>query len=279
MLDRSPIAAIGADRCHQRSDRCHQQSDLTIVPRGIRTLSYKIAAPTVTPFSAGASSTVQSSQKFPHPAVPPGAPPSASSSFTPSRWRPCRGGQRRNFPFKECRYACVFFYIFRFSNSIVLIIYFFSGPHRRFILVRRLSPLVCSQEPEEVCKLVWSAKSSVTTRFRISPSGMHVRSSTRRFQFLRCHICQSTIVVAWFVKLRVRWSYICGWCFVVGNKGFGTPRAGFGQADWYYHSEQLASLLKYFFTYTTIIAMKFCHYIPEVSKMMIMCFFAGVIQN
>ena len=89
MLDRSPIAAIGADRCHQRSDRCHQQSDLTIVPRGIRTLSYKIAAPTVTPFSAGASSTVQSSQKFPHPAVPPGAPPSASSSFTPSRWRPC----------------------------------------------------------------------------------------------------------------------------------------------------------------------------------------------
>ena len=41
-------------------------------------------------FSAGASSTVQSSQKFPHPAVPPGAPPSASSSFTPSRWRPCQ---------------------------------------------------------------------------------------------------------------------------------------------------------------------------------------------
>ena len=47
---------------------------------------------------------------------------------------------------------------------------------------------------------------------------MHIRSSTTRFQFLRCHHCQSTIVVPWFVKLRVTWSYICGWCFVVGNK-------------------------------------------------------------
>ena len=25
-------------------------------------------------------------------------------------------------------------------------------------------------------------------------------------------------MVAWFVKLRGRWSYIRGWCFVVGNK-------------------------------------------------------------
>ena len=33
------------------------------------------------------------------------------------------------------------------------------------------------------------------------------------------------------------------------------------------------SLLKYFFTYSAIIAMKFCHYIPEVLKMMILYFF------
>ena len=29
------------------------------------------------------------------------------------------------------------------------------------------------------------------------------------------------------------------------------------------------SLLKYFFTYSAIIAMKFCHYIPEVFKMIL----------
>ena len=37
---------------------------------------------------------------------------------------PDRGGQRRNFPFKEGRYACVF-YMFLFSNSIVFIMHFF----------------------------------------------------------------------------------------------------------------------------------------------------------
>ena len=39
------------------------------------------------------------------------------------------------------------------------------------------------------------------------------------------------------------------------------------------------SLLKYFLTYSAIIAMKLGHYIPEELKMMILCFSAGVIQN
>ena len=39
------------------------------------------------------------------------------------------------------------------------------------------------------------------------------------------------------------------------------------------------SLLKYFFTYSAIIAIKFGHFIPEGLKMMILFFFASIIQN
>ena len=92
-------------------------------------------------------------------------------SLSKAACAPDWGGQRRNFPFKEGRYACVF-YMFLFSNTVVFILHYLR-----------------SGSPFHLCRSIISTSmqpSSVTTRFRIPSSGKHVRRPTTRFQILRC---------------------------------------------------------------------------------------------